>query len=136
MTPAWFENLKVGDSVAIFERGTPRRATVERVTTTQFVAGGVRFTARGWEVGAGVYGRAHASPWTPELEASLARSQRSAEQSEALRRLAHRLTSMASAVQLEAGRAGDDRADLIEQLRAAVDGAEDLVRALQRTTAD
>jgi hypothetical protein len=52
-----------------------RVATVERVTATQFVAGGIRFTRNGWEVGGHTYNRAHVSMATDELIAQVEAAQ-------------------------------------------------------------
>lgn len=67
---ATFDDIKVGDQVIINSSGYSRRrclATVERVTATQFLAGGRRFTKRGWEVGGDTYHSASADVATPGL---------------------------------------------------------------------
>lgn len=76
---ATFDEIKVGDQVIINAGGYKNRrrlATVERVTATQFVAGGCRFTKRGWEVGGNTYHSASANAATPELVKQVEAEQR------------------------------------------------------------
>lgn len=64
-----FTEVKVGDQVIVSApgRGSKRSiAVVERVTATQFTAGGYRFTKRGWQVGGDNYHPAVADIATPE----------------------------------------------------------------------
>lgn len=48
---ARFDNVKIGDLVLVSTRYSQSIATVERVTATQFVANGVRYTKYGRKVG-------------------------------------------------------------------------------------
>lgn len=71
---AKFDDIKVGDQVIVKTGGYASGysgnwylATVERVTATQFVADGYRFTKRGWEVGRTGSYAARADVATPEL---------------------------------------------------------------------
>jgi len=56
---ARFSEIQLGDQVVIGScnawSDSRRVATVERVTATQFVAGGIRFTKYGWKVGGHTY---------------------------------------------------------------------------------
>lgn len=60
--------LKAGDLVIISTRDRERVATVERVTATQFVADGIRFTRNGSKVGEarGAWVRTRVRVATPE----------------------------------------------------------------------
>lgn len=77
---ARFTDVQVGDQVVISPPGFGRRsrslATVERVTATQFVAGGYRFTRRGHQVGGDTYSSAYVQPATPELITEVEAEQR------------------------------------------------------------
>ena len=71
---AKFDDIKVGDQVIIkpggYASGYSRNwylVTVQRVTATQFVADGCRFTKGGWKVGGSTYHAARADVATPEL---------------------------------------------------------------------
>jgi hypothetical protein len=70
-----FSDIKLGDQVVIGARSAwsdrRRVATVERVTATQFVAGGIRFTKNGYEVGGDTYHRGHARIATDQLIAEV-----------------------------------------------------------------
>jgi hypothetical protein len=76
---ARFSEIQLGDQVMIGScndwSDSRRVATVERVTATQFVAGGIRFTRNGWEVGGHTYNRAHVSMATDELIAQVEAAQ-------------------------------------------------------------
>jgi hypothetical protein len=73
---AAFENLKAGDKVAVYGRGTLERRTVDRVTATMFTVadGGRKFSRKsGREHGSTSWSFSWAEPWTDkhaeELEA-------------------------------------------------------------------
>ncbi len=65
-----FNDIAVGDQVIVRSGSYGERRdyvrTVERVTATQFTAGGRRFTKRGWQVGGLGHWDAEAEPATPE----------------------------------------------------------------------
>lgn len=77
---AKFDDIKVGDQVIIspgsFGKRCRKLATVERVTATQFVAGGCRFTKRGRKVGSITRHDARADVATPELIQQIEAEQR------------------------------------------------------------
>lgn len=86
---AKFDDIKVGDQVIVKPHGYGRNrylATVERVTATQFVADGCRFTKRGWEVGRSTYHGASADVATPELIQQVEAEQRYSKAQNELRR--------------------------------------------------
>ena len=87
---AKFDDIKVGDQVIInpggFGRDRLRLAAVERVTATQFVAGGCRFTKRGWEVSRTGSYAARADVATPELIQQVQVEQRYRKAQDELRR--------------------------------------------------
>lgn len=65
-----FTDIKIGDQVIVSSAGYSSKriiATVERVTATQFTAGGYRFTKRGHQVGGDTYHPARADIATPHL---------------------------------------------------------------------
>ena len=72
---ARFSDIKLGDQVVISSCGAwsdrRRVATVERVTATQFVAGGIRFTKNGYEVGGNSYNSAGVRVATDQLIAEV-----------------------------------------------------------------
>jgi hypothetical protein len=72
---ARFSEIQLGDQVMIGSCNalldSRRVATVEKVTATQFVAGGIRFTKNGCEVGGHTYNRARVSMATDELIAQV-----------------------------------------------------------------
>jgi hypothetical protein len=77
---AIFDEIKVGDQVIIRAGGRSVRAStvaiVERVITTQFTAGGHRFTKNGHEVGGDTYWSASVELATPESIANAQAEQR------------------------------------------------------------
>lgn len=82
---ASFDDIKVGDQVVIFPRQKRECryvASVKRVTRTQFVADGIRFTKAGREVGGDSWlgsdspHLACAHPVTPDLLADVSRENR------------------------------------------------------------
>lgn len=86
---ATFDDIKVGDQVIVKSGGYNSRrqlATVERVTATQFVAGGYRFTKRGWEVGSTGYHATTADVATPDLIQQVEAEQRYCNARDELRR--------------------------------------------------
>ena len=69
-----FSEIKLGDQVVISSGAWSdcrRVATVERVTATQFVAGGKRFTKAGYEVGGDTYHGARVRIATDQLIAEV-----------------------------------------------------------------
>jgi hypothetical protein len=66
-----FEHIKVGDQVIVIPRScflNQSPSLVEKVTTTQFVAGKLRFSKRhGYQIGGDSRHPARAVPATPEL---------------------------------------------------------------------
>jgi ribosome biogenesis protein Tsr3 len=86
---AKFDDIKVGDQVIVNPHGYGRNrylATVERVTATQFVADGCRFTKRGWKLGHSTYLSAKADVATPELIQQVQVEQRYRKAQDKLRR--------------------------------------------------
>lgn len=86
---AQFDDIKVGDQVIVNPHGYGRNrylATVERVTATQFVADGCRFTKRGWKVCHSTYLSARADVATPELIQQVQVEQRYRKAQDELRR--------------------------------------------------
>ena len=84
-----FDDIKVGDQVIISPHGYGRNrylATVERVTATQFVADGCRFTKRGWKVGSITRHDARANVATPKLIQQVQVEQRYRKAQDKLRR--------------------------------------------------
>lgn len=85
-----FDDIKVGDQVIIspgsFGKRCRKLVTVERVTATQFVAGGCRFTKRGWEVGGDIYHATTADVATPDLIQQVEAEQRYCNARDELRR--------------------------------------------------
>ena len=74
---ALFDDINVGDPVLVLDGRGRRAATVERVTATQFVADGVRFTKHGNKVGDdGRWISTRAICATPELLQQVASEQR------------------------------------------------------------
>lgn len=76
---ARFSDIQLGDQVVIGSRSAfsdgRRVATVERVTATQFVAGGIRFTKNGYEVGGDTYNSARVCIATDQLIAEVEAAQ-------------------------------------------------------------
>ena len=76
---ARFSEIQLGDQVVIGSRSAfsdrQRVATVERVTATQFVAGGIRFTKNGYEVGGDTYNSARVTIATDQLIAEVEAAQ-------------------------------------------------------------
>ena len=87
---AKFDDIKVGDQVIIssgsFGKRCRKLVTVERVTATQFVAGGCRFTKRGCEVGGDIYYATIANVATPDLIQQVEAEQRYCNARDELRR--------------------------------------------------
>ena len=87
---AKFDDIKVGDQVIIspgsFGKRCRKLVTVERVTATQFVADGCRFTKRGWKVGDSTYLGARANVATPKLIQQVQVEQRYRKAQDKLRR--------------------------------------------------
>ena len=75
MPMARFSEIQLGDQVVIGSRNAwsdhRRVATVERVTATQFVANGIRFTKNGYEVGGDTYNSARVRIATDQLIAEV-----------------------------------------------------------------
>lgn len=89
---AWFDDIAPGDQVLVLDGRGRTAATVERVTATQFVADGVRFTKYGKKVGCDRrWAQTRAIRATPELLQQVASEQRYTEALEQLRTLATRL---------------------------------------------
>lgn len=86
---AKFDDIKVGDQVIVKSHGYGRiryLATVERVTATQFVADGCRFTKGGRKVGSITCHDARADVATPELIQQVQVEQRYRKAQDELRR--------------------------------------------------
>lgn len=85
-----FENLKAGDKVAIYGRGTLERRTVDRVTAAMFtVADDARKFSRktGREHGSSSLAPSWAEPWTDDHARDLAERKAEQESREMRRRL-------------------------------------------------
>ena len=111
MTQDTYHGFKVGDEVFIdkgssFGRARPMRlATVEKVTRTQFVAGGIRFKPKGgfgYEVGSGLYYGATARHADEELRAEQAFLVAQADASSGLAKVADRLQRLSGQEAIDA----------------------------------
>lgn len=124
-----FENIKAGDEVFVFANHydrQPKRCKVERVLKMRIVVDGEHYTRRGRCVGG--CGARHLRAITPEFEKYLADIRAEDEDRETLRRLRHRLDTLASAAGTAVGTFRPGRRAEIAALEAAIGRAEDLIR--------
>lgn len=131
------EDIKAGDEVLVFrDRYTPRptRAFVERTSATQITVNGIRYTRRrGYPVsGQGNLGwiRRYSAKLAAEYEERATANEAAAAQRESIRRLAHRIGALDTAVMVAAGESFQfGRTAEVAALEAAVAAAEDGIRA-------
>lgn len=119
-----FPNPKPGDEVAYFRswRDEPRKLTIDRVTPTQVLVSGLRFSRKdGVQVGS-MFDRAHIRPWTLEIEAEIEK-----------RRVAERAAEHLRAVR-NRGRAVLECLHNLDEAQAQA--AESLVRELEQRVTD
>ena len=110
-------NVKVGDQVVISNRSNGLSvANVERVTKTQFVAGGRRYTKCGREVGADTWSSSYARKPTPELLNRAQSEQRYDKALNTLRRLENMIETQRIAINHQ-----HNRYQHTEQIEAALE---------------
>ena len=114
---AEFDDVKVGDQVVISNRhNTLRLASVEKVTKTQFIAGGVRFTRYGREVGADSWSFSTVQQATTELVARVHAEQRYNKTTNALQQLGNMIETRRRNINQQ-----HDRTRYIEKIEAALE---------------
>lgn len=126
---ARLDTVKVGDLVVVSWRQSRRIATVERVTATQFVADGVRYTKNGTKVGEGrdAWASTYARLATPELIAEVQLEQSYADACNRLRRNTEKVVTARHGLGNR-----DDRFLCIADIEKAAALVDQAVRVLER----
>lgn len=122
-------DIKEGDEVYVYGVAAgqwPVKMSVERTTATRIFVAGRAYTRSGKLVGGGLRGRIVLP--SAGLEAALDREQRTADEREHLRRLAHRAEALAASVGVAVHAFKSGRTTEIGKLEAAIEVCEELVR--------